>query len=58
MKIEDFIVPEANLIPLLTFEHVHFAKFHFHHSGFFAKYWTGHRYFIHKLELQCILRAR
>ena len=30
----DFIVPEANLIPLLTFKHVHFAKFHFHHSVF------------------------
>ena len=30
----DFIVPEANLIPLLTFERVHFAKFHFHHSAF------------------------
>ena len=30
----DFIVPEANLIPLLTFERVHFAKFHFHHSVF------------------------
>ena len=28
------IVPEANLIPLLTFERVHFAKFHFHHSVF------------------------
>ena len=27
-------VPEANLIPLLTFEYVHFAKFHFHHSVF------------------------
>ena len=30
----DFIVPEANLIPFLTFEGVHFAKFHFHHSVF------------------------
>ena len=30
----DFVVPEANLIPLLTFERVHFAKFHFHHSVF------------------------
>ena len=28
------IVPEANLIPLLTFERLHFAKFHFHHSVF------------------------
>ena len=33
-KKNDFIVPEANLIPLLTFERVHFAKFHFHHSVF------------------------
>ena len=31
MKLADFIVPEANLIPLLTSERVHFAKFHFHH---------------------------
>ena len=34
MKLADFIVPEANLIPLLTFERVHFAKFPFHHSVF------------------------
>ena len=34
IKLADFIVPEANLIPLLTFERVHFAKFHFHHSVF------------------------
>ena len=26
------IVPKAILIPLLTFERVHFAKFHFHHT--------------------------
>ena len=30
----DFIVPEANLIPLLTFECVYFAKFHIHLSVF------------------------
>ena len=29
-----FYLPEANLIPLLTFEHVHFVKFHFHHIVF------------------------
>ena len=34
IKLADFIVPEANLFPLLTFERVHFAKFHFHHSVF------------------------
>ena len=34
IKLADFIVPEANLIPLLTFKRVHFAKFHFHHSVF------------------------
>ena len=34
MKLADFIVPEANLIPLLTFERVYFAKFHFHLSVF------------------------
>ena len=33
-QIGDFIVPEANFIPLLTFERVHFAKLHFHHSVF------------------------
>ena len=27
-------MPEANLIPLLTFERVHFAKFHFHPMHF------------------------
>ena len=30
----DFIVAEANRVALLTFERVHFAKFHFHHSVF------------------------
>ena len=34
MKLADFIVPEANLIPLLTSERVHFAKFNFHRSVF------------------------
>ena len=34
IKLADFIVPEAILIPLLTFERVHFAKFHFHHCVF------------------------
>ena len=33
-KTSGFIVPEANFIPLLTFERVHFAKFHFHHCVF------------------------
>ena len=31
-ELADFIVPEANLTPLLTFKRVHFAKFHFRHS--------------------------
>ena len=34
IKLADFMVPEANFIPLLTFERVHFAKFHFHHCVF------------------------
>ena len=34
IKLPDFIVPEANHIPMLTFERVHFVKFHFHHSVF------------------------
>ena len=34
IKLANFIVPEANLIPLLTIERVHFAKFHFHHGVF------------------------
>ena len=41
IKLADFIVPEANLIPLLTFERVHFAKFHFHHSVFLRNTWLG-----------------
>ena len=34
IKLADFIVPEANLIPLLSFEHVDFTKFHFRHCVF------------------------
>ena len=52
-----FIVPEANLVPLLTFERVHFASFTFI-IVFSAKYWTGHRFFIHKLELYCALTSK
>ena len=44
-----FIVPEANLIPLLTFERMILCKVSLSSSCFSAKYWTGHRYF-HKLE--------
>ena len=40
-----FILPEANLIPLLTFEPVHFAKVSLSSQCFSAKFWTGHRYF-------------
>ena len=43
--------------PLSTFEHLHFAKFHFH-IVFFREYWTGHRYFIHKKELYCTLDSK
>ena len=45
----DFIVPEANLIPLLTFERVNFAKFHFHLSVFPRNTGLGNDIFI-KLE--------
>ena len=44
-----FIVPEANLIPLLTFERVYFAKFHFHHCVFPRNTGLGTNIFI-KLE--------
>ena len=56
IKLADFIVPEANLMPLLTFERVHFAKFHYI-IVFSVKYWTGHQYFIHKKELYCALAS-
>ena len=49
IKLADFIVPEANLIPLLTFERVYFAKFHFHLSGFPRNTGLGTDIFI-KLE--------
>ena len=52
-----FIVPEANVIPLLTFERVHFAV-SLSSKCFSAKYWAGHRYFIHKLELYCVLAGK
>ena len=48
-QIPDFIVPEANLIPLLTFERVCFAKFHFHLSIFPRNTGLGNDIFI-KLE--------
>ena len=41
---------KQNLIPLLIFERVHFAKYQFYQC-FSAKYWTGHQCFIHRLEL-------
>ena len=40
-KLAYFIVPEANLVTLLTFERVHFAKFHFHHGVFPRNTWLG-----------------
>ena len=49
MKLADFIVPEVNLIPLLTFERVYFAKFHFHFSVFLRNTGLGTYIFI-KLE--------
>ena len=53
-----FIVPEANLIPLLTFEHVHFAKFHFYHSVFLRNTGLGTDILFIKLELNCALASK
>ena len=47
----NFIVPEAYLITLLTFECVHFAKFHFHHSVFPRNTGLGTNILLIKLEL-------
>ena len=49
IKFTDFIVPEANLIPLLTFKRVYFANFHFHLSVFPRNTGLGNDIFI-KLE--------
>ena len=49
MKLADIIVPEVNLIPLLTFERVYFAKCHFHLSVFPRNTGLGTDIFI-KLE--------
>ena len=54
LELADFIVPEANLIPLLTFERVHFAKFHFHHSVFLRNTGLGTDILFIKLELYCV----
>ena len=50
----DFSVPEANFIPLLTFERVHFANFHFHHSVFRRNTGLGTDILFIKLELYCV----
>ena len=48
----------SSIIPLLTFERAHFAV-SLSSKCFSAKYWTGHRYFIHiKLELYCALASK
>ena len=49
-----FIVPEANLIALLTLvARIHFAKFHFP-----LKYLTGAEILFIKLELYCMLASK
>ena len=52
-----FIVPEGNLIPLLTFERAHFAKFHFHHSVFPRNTGLDTYILFIKLELYCALAS-
>ena len=54
IKLTDFIVPEANLIPLLTFDRVHFAKFHFRHSVFPRNAGLDNVILFIKLELYCV----
>ena len=54
IKLEDFIVPEANLIALLTLvARIHFAKFHFP-----LKYLTCADILLIKLELYCALARK
>ena len=53
-----FIVPEANLIPLLTFERVHFAKFLFDHSVFPRNTGLGTDILFIKLELYCAFASK
>ena len=58
IKFVDFIVPEANLIPLLTLERVHFAKFHFHHSVFPRNTGLKTDILLIKLEFYCALASK
>ena len=54
IKLEGFIVPEANLIALLTLvARIHFAKFHFP-----LKYLTCADILLIKLELYCALARK
>ena len=54
-KLADFIVPEANLNPLLTFERVYFAKFHFHLSVFPRNTGLGNDIFMKLEYIACLL---
>ena len=58
IKLTDFIVPEANLIPLLTFKRVHVAKFHVHHSVFLRNAGLDTVILFIKLELYCVARKK
>ena len=58
MKLADFIVPIANLIPLLTFQRVHFAKFHFHHIVFPRNTGLDTDILFTKKELFCLLASK
>ena len=58
IKLADFIVTEAYLIPLLTFDCVHFAKFHLYHSVFPRNTGLGTDILFIKLELYCALASK
>ena len=47
-------MPEANVIPLLTFDRVHFAMFHFQPSVFLRNTGLGTNILFIKLELNCV----
>ena len=51
-------LPEANLIPLLTFKRAHFAKFNIHHSVFPRNTGLGTDILFIKLEIYNALASK
>ena len=51
-------VKKNSLVPLLTFKHVHLAKFHFHHIVFLRNTGLGTDILFIKLELYCTLASK